>query len=348
MTLPVYAAEITPAALHPYLTTWTRICWTLGSLIASSVLRVYVNNTTELAYRVPFALQWVWLLPIALICTWAPESPIWCVKTGKADRAAIAIRRLGRRDATDEQLQQRLSELKQVDQAESKTAVRITYTELFRGPNRRRTEIACVTFAIPCLCGFVPLNSTYFMQRAGLDPSASFSMTVGGAGIAFICCFVTWIVLSYYGRRPIYMVGLAALIVTLIAIGGLGIPEPTSTYAWATGGLCYVFAITYYLTVGPVTYTIITDVPTTRLRPKTVALARATHVTTAILSNVLSNYQINVTALNCKKSLASLMWLPRLTADRFFVSLLYRARQGRLLLGWIVGHLLDVVFLSLT
>jgi SP family general alpha glucoside:H+ symporter-like MFS transporter len=61
-----------------------------------------------------------------------------------------------------------------------------------------------------------------------------------------------------------------------------------------------VFAVTYYLTVGPVTYTIITDIPATRLRPKTVVLARAAHVTTAILSNVLHNYQINKTALNCK------------------------------------------------
>lgn len=298
----MYAAEIAPLALHPYLTTWTQICWTLGSLIASSVLRAYVDDSTELAYRIPFALQWVWLLPIAGICIIAPESPVWCVKTDRPDRALLALRRLGGKDLTDEQVIERLHELETINKIESKSAAHISYGELFRGSNRRRTEIACVTFAIPCLCGFVLANSTYFMQRAGLAPSASFSMTVGGAAIALVCCFGTWIILANFGRRPVYMLGLGMLTLTLLVIGGLGIPEPTPALAWTTGGLCYVFAVTYYLTVGPVTYTIVTDVPATRLRGKTVVLARAAHVTMAIASNVLHNYQINVTALNCKSS----------------------------------------------
>jgi SP family general alpha glucoside:H+ symporter-like MFS transporter len=296
----VYATEITPLALHPSLTTWTQICWTLGSLLASGILRAYVNDLTELAYKVPFTLQWAWLLPIAAICIFAPESPVWCVKTDRHDRAVVAIRRLGGKGITQAQVDRRLDEIDRTNRIEAKTATHISYAELFRGSNRRRTEIACVTFAIPCLCGFVLANSTYFMQQAGLDPSASFSMTVGAAGIALVCCFGTWFILSKFGRRPVYLLGLSVLIVALLGIGGLGIPAPTSAYAWATGGLCYVFAVTYYLTVGPVTYTIITDIPATRLRPKTVVLARAAHVTTAILSNVLHNYQINKTALNCK------------------------------------------------
>jgi SP family general alpha glucoside:H+ symporter-like MFS transporter len=220
-----------------------------------------------LAYKVPFTLQWAWLLPIAAICIFAPESPVWCVKTDRHDRAVVAIRRLGGKGISQAQVDRRLDEIDRTNRIEAKTATQISYAELFRGTNRRRTEIACVTFAIPCLCGFVLANSTYFMQQAGLDPSASFSMTVGAAGIALVCCFGTWFILSKCGRRPVYLLGLSVLIVALLGIGGLGI---------------------------------ITDIPATRLRPKTVVLARAAHVTTAILSNVLHNYQINKTALNCK------------------------------------------------
>lgn len=70
-----YAAEVCPVALRPYLTTYVNACWVIGQLIAAGVTRGFASNTTQWAYRIPYAIQWVWPLPIALITFFAPESP---------------------------------------------------------------------------------------------------------------------------------------------------------------------------------------------------------------------------------------------------------------------------------
>ena len=69
-----YAAEVTPVVLRPYLTTYVNLCWVIGQLIAAGILKAFVSNDTEWAYRIPYAIQWIWPLPIAIVCWFAPES----------------------------------------------------------------------------------------------------------------------------------------------------------------------------------------------------------------------------------------------------------------------------------
>lgn len=56
-TGPAYAAEVTPVALRAYLTAYINLCWCTGQFISAGVLKGLVNNTTQWAYRVPFAVQ---------------------------------------------------------------------------------------------------------------------------------------------------------------------------------------------------------------------------------------------------------------------------------------------------
>lgn len=56
-TGPAYAAEVTPVALRAYLTAYINLCWCTGQFISAGVLKGLVNNSTQWAYRVPFAVQ---------------------------------------------------------------------------------------------------------------------------------------------------------------------------------------------------------------------------------------------------------------------------------------------------
>ena len=69
-----YAAEVTPVVLRPYLTTYVNLCWVIGQLIAAGILKGFLNKPTEWAYRVPYAIQWIWPVPIFIVCWFAPES----------------------------------------------------------------------------------------------------------------------------------------------------------------------------------------------------------------------------------------------------------------------------------
>jgi SP family general alpha glucoside:H+ symporter-like MFS transporter len=58
---PAYASETVPLVLRGYLTAFVNLCWATGQLLSAAVLKGLVNNKTEWSYRIPFAVQWVWV-----------------------------------------------------------------------------------------------------------------------------------------------------------------------------------------------------------------------------------------------------------------------------------------------
>lgn len=83
---PAYASEVCPVALRGYLTVYVNICWAFGQLIGAGVNEGFQPLTTQWAYRIPFAIQWVWPIPLAAILFFAPESPWWLVHKSVSKR----------------------------------------------------------------------------------------------------------------------------------------------------------------------------------------------------------------------------------------------------------------------
>ncbi|KAH7154286.1 general substrate transporter [Fusarium sp. MPI-SDFR-AT-0072] len=79
-----YAAEVCPVHLRGYLTTYVNLCWghVIGQFLSAGVLRAMADRTDEWAYRIPFAIQWIWPVPLLIAISFAPESPWWCVRNG--------------------------------------------------------------------------------------------------------------------------------------------------------------------------------------------------------------------------------------------------------------------------
>ncbi|GME83435.1 unnamed protein product [Ambrosiozyma monospora] len=75
-----YASEVCPLTLRIYLTTFVNICWVIGQLISSCVLKGTLQIDGDNGYKIPFALQWIFPLPIAIGIFFAPESPWWLIK----------------------------------------------------------------------------------------------------------------------------------------------------------------------------------------------------------------------------------------------------------------------------
>lgn len=87
---------------------------------------------------------------------------------------------------------------------------------------------------------------------------------------------LSWFLLLRFGRRSIYLAGLAALTVLQLLIGILDcIPGRPSAAIWTESSLMLVWNFIYDLTIGPVCFVIISEVSATRVRSKTIALATA-------------------------------------------------------------------------
>lgn len=86
----------------------------------------------------------------------------------------------------------------------------------------------------------------------------------------------------------------------LLIIGFVGIParQDNDTARWAIGSMLLIFTFVYDATVGPVCYSLVTELPSTRLRQKTVVLARNAYNIASIVTNVLTTQQLNPGAWN--------------------------------------------------
>lgn len=51
------------------------MCWVAGQLLGTGVLRALVHSDSQWSYRLPFALQWAWAVPLLIGVYFAPESP---------------------------------------------------------------------------------------------------------------------------------------------------------------------------------------------------------------------------------------------------------------------------------
>ncbi|KKK22338.1 hypothetical protein P175DRAFT_0440885 [Aspergillus ochraceoroseus IBT 24754] len=296
-----YASEVCPVALRGYLTTYVNFCWGLGQLIGVGVIRAMINRDDEWAYRIPYALQWMWPVPLFIGIFLAPESPWWLVRKGRTEEAKKSLLRLTstNRD-TEFDADETIAMMVHTTALEEKITTGASYWDCFKGTDRRRTEIVCMVWAIQNLSGNSFSNySTYFLQQAGLPTSTAYSFAMGQYGINMVGVFGAWFLMSRgIGRRTLYLYGLCGLCVMLLVMGFLGlVPESHRTQSsLATGSMMIVWALFYQLSVGTVAYSLVAELSTRRLQIKTVVLGRNLYNIVAIICGVLTPYMLNPTA----------------------------------------------------
>ncbi|KAH8695585.1 hypothetical protein BGW36DRAFT_398784 [Talaromyces proteolyticus] len=234
------------------------------NLIAVGVLRTLLQRADQWAYRIPFALQWMWPVPLIIGIFFAPESPWW-----------LALYRLTCSSADgDFSVDQTIALMVHTDALDRKLTMGISYWDCFKGIDRRRTEIVCLTWAIQNLCGAAFMRySTYFFQQAGLAAIYSFDMSMALYAVAILGVFISWFFMANFGRRTLYLGGLAAMFLLLLIIGFVAVGNPASG-GWAIGSLLLAYTLFYDITVGTVAFSIVAEIPSSRLRTKTIVLGR--------------------------------------------------------------------------
>lgn len=272
-----YAADIMPTNLRAYLTTYVNLCWVIGQLIAAGVLRGFLTRTDQWAYRIPFAIQWIWPVPIMIGAILAPESPWWLVRHGRYEDAKKSLR--GLTSPTEKlpfDVDAQVSLIRATNELEKAMAQGTQYWHCFRGIDLRRTEISSMAWVTQSFCGAALMGySVQFYQRAGMSDENAFNMNIGQYVMGFCGTVGSWFIMKHVGRRTLYIWGLSIMFAILIVVGGLGTVSSSNIGAqWGIGSLLLIYTFVYDITVGPVCYSIVAEIPSTRLKVKTVVLAR--------------------------------------------------------------------------
>lgn len=207
-----YASEVCPVGLRPYLTTYVNLCWVLGQFLASAVLKGVAERQDQWAYRIPYALQWMWPVPLIIGIYLAPESPWWLVRKGRMDQAKHVLWRLTSKNSPNFNADDTVAMMKQTDDFEKSINEGTTYADCFKGVDLRRTEITCMVWLVQTLCGSTFMGySTYFYQQAGLAVSQSFTMSLVQYALGAVGVFCSWFLMPHFGRRTLYVWGQLAV-----------------------------------------------------------------------------------------------------------------------------------------
>ena len=239
--------------------------------------------------------------PLAILMFLAPESPWWLVRKGRYDEAKRSVERLGRRSRVlpDDTvaMMRRTIELEAA-------ARQPNYIELFKGSDLRRTAIVSGVYAAQNLTGNLIANqAVYFFKQAGMTQNTAFALGLITSALQWIFVMLSWILTSYFGRRPIYTWGNAFNCFLLFCLGiAASVPETTTAIknaasnAQASLGLC--ISVLFTFSAAPVSYTLIGETSSIRLRPLTTGFGRAMYYVVEIPCIFLGAYMLNPTGGN--------------------------------------------------
>ncbi|RSH79631.1 uncharacterized protein EHS24_009283 [Apiotrichum porosum] len=298
---PAYASEVLPMSLRIYLTSYTNMCFIIGQLIAAGTLAGLVHRTDEWGYRIPFAIQWVWPAILIPVLSFSPESPWHLVRKGRFEEAEHSLRRLVRKSAGID-VTATLATIVHTNNLEVELSAGTSYMDCFRGVERRRTIIAMVAFAGQVLSGSsFAYNSTYFFQQVGLTTDQTYNLNVGGTGMALVGTLINWFFLMpYVGRRRIYLWGMFTMSLILFIIGILNVKTHDSTIGMTQAVLTLAWTFVFQLSAGQLGWALPAEMGSTRLRQKTVCLARNAYYIISVIAGVLQPYFMNPAQWNLK------------------------------------------------
>ncbi|KAI1453835.1 sugar transporter [Annulohypoxylon moriforme] len=295
---PAYASEVAPVVLRPYLTTFINMCWVIGQFFAAAVNKGSVGRSDDWAYKIPFGVQWVWPVPILAGLFFAPESPWWHVRHGNREAAKASLLRLTSRNDPSFNADETIAMIEHTNELEKRMKDGLTYRDCFKGIDLRRTEIVVGIWLVQTLGGQNLMGYfAYFLTQAGMDASNSFSLSMAQYALGMVGTAGSWFLMSRVGRRTIHFGGICCQLLILIIVGSLSFSSSNGS-VWAIGAMLIVFTFVYDFTVGPVTYSLISELSSTRLKAKTIVLARAGYNASNIFVNVMTNYQLSSTAWN--------------------------------------------------
>ncbi|KAH7184790.1 general substrate transporter [Fusarium flagelliforme] len=294
---PAYASEIVPLSLRGACTATLQMSWSIGSIIVAGATYAYNKRNDQWAWRVPLALQWIFPTPLLILVFLMPESPWWLIRKGRKDEALRSIERLGSKDK--EVSQQKLAMMERTVEIEEKLGGNPSLLDLFKGTDLRRTIITCLIYASQNFAGNLIANqATFFFEQAGVSSERAFQLNLVNSCLQFVANIISIPIAGWFGRRTIYLWGTVTNVTFLMLLGVVAsIHQNTATnYAQAVLGILISFV--YAGSLGPISYTIIAETSSVRLRALSTGVGRAAYYVAEIPMIYLASQLLNPTGWN--------------------------------------------------
>lgn len=263
---PMYVAEVSPAKNRGMLVAIYQLTIVLGILISYTIN--YTLHDVDNNWRWMFATG---IIPSVLFFTglfFIPESPRWLYKAGRKDESLKVLTRIGGAEIA-------AAEIKEIAESFKGGQTSVKLAELFR-PSTRKVMIVGFFLAVFVQVSGVNTVVDYapkILMSVGVEIKNALLQTSLIGLINGLFTFVAIFLIDKTGRRKLYLIGSMGMTVTLVLL--------SITYFFKLEGIftliCILMFIAFFAAcIGPVFWTLVSEIFPNRIRGKALAFASFT------------------------------------------------------------------------
>lgn len=258
-TVPIYAAENSPAAIRGALVmSWQM--WTAFGIFLGFIANLVVVNTGKIAWRLQLGSAFIPAVPLIIGIYMCPESPRWYMKKGKYEKAyksLLRLRNLPLQAARD--LYYIHAQLEIEAEIIGRNNYVTRFIELFTIPRLRRATLASfVVMIAQQMCGIniIAFYSSTVFSEAGASSISSLLASFGFGLINFVFAWPAIWTIDTFGRRSLLLFTFPNMAWSLLVTGLVAIiPNSSKAHLGLMALFIYVFAAFYSPGEGPVPFT---------------------------------------------------------------------------------------------
>jgi len=266
MAAPMYIAEVSPARFRGRLVAVNQLAIISGMLLIFFV-NYFIAKQGNAEWRVTESWRWMFasgILPALLfliLLVFAPESPRWLVQRGREGEARIILAAIGGTDFADMELQGMHGMSEQ------------SLSSPIAAPRLRRVLFLGIALAVlqqtTGINVFLYFGTEIFRKLgSSLDTALLETVAVGAANLLFTIAAIGLV--DRVGRKRLMIVGSAGMGVCLVAMGRASETQPSP---WWMLTYVLVYISCFALSVGPVTWVLLTEIFPTVVRARALSVS---------------------------------------------------------------------------
>lgn len=145
-----------------------------------------MHTSEQSRYPLLIRDRWVWPALLIPLVFFAPESPWWLVRRGRAAEARKVVSSLtGGAHKSNYDIDKNMALMTLTTQKERELSAQATYKDCFKGISLRRTLIMIGVYVSQCLNGgSLRGSAAYFFEQAGLPTEQAFNMSIVVTSVA--------------------------------------------------------------------------------------------------------------------------------------------------------------------